>query len=156
MASLSTVSTGTLIGGRGGTILATGGTAVSDGSSEDCLTLNVWAPEAKVEKAPVMVWIHGGGFATGSGSEAMYNGTRLAQKAGAIVVSFNYRLGPLGFVPLPTKWTIDFAEPIDVAGYGPEGAEDPILVNRLSEQVRRQIQTIIDGRLARRRSIWFG
>ncbi|HVR71330.1 MAG TPA: lysophospholipid acyltransferase family protein [Vicinamibacteria bacterium] len=65
-------------------------------------------------------------------------------------------LGPLGFVPLPTKWTIDFAEPIPVAEYGPEGADDPILVNRLCEEVRGVIQRMIDGRLARRRSIWFG
>jgi hypothetical protein len=40
--------------------------------------------------------------------------------------------------------------------YGPEAAEDPILVNRLSEQVRSTIQGMIDGRLARRRSVWFG
>jgi 1-acyl-sn-glycerol-3-phosphate acyltransferase len=65
-------------------------------------------------------------------------------------------LGPLGFVPLPTKWSIDFAEPIGVDGYGPDAADDPILVNRLSEQVRGVIQRMIDGRLARRRSIWFG
>ena len=65
-------------------------------------------------------------------------------------------LGPLGVVPLPTKWSIDFADPISTAEYGAEGAEDPILVNRLSEQVRSIIQRMIDGRLARRRSIWFG
>jgi 1-acyl-sn-glycerol-3-phosphate acyltransferase len=65
-------------------------------------------------------------------------------------------LGPLGVVPLPTKWSIDFADPIPTAEYGPAGAEDPILVNRLSEQVRSVIQRMIDGRLARRRSIWFG
>jgi 1-acyl-sn-glycerol-3-phosphate acyltransferase len=65
-------------------------------------------------------------------------------------------LGPLGVVPLPTKWSIDFADPIPTAQYGPEGADDPILVNRLSEQVRSVIQRMIDGRLARRRSIWFG
>jgi len=65
-------------------------------------------------------------------------------------------LGPLGLVPLPTKWSIDFAEPLEVAGYGPEAAEDPILVNRLAEQVRTTIQQLIDGRLARRRSVWFG
>jgi 1-acyl-sn-glycerol-3-phosphate acyltransferase len=65
-------------------------------------------------------------------------------------------LGPLGFVPLPTKWSIDFADPIPTTSYGPEGAEDPILVNHLSEQVRSLIQRMIDGRLARRRSIWFG
>ena len=65
-------------------------------------------------------------------------------------------LGPLGVVPLPTKWSIDFADPITVGAYGPEGAEDPILVNRLSEQVRSTIQRMVDGRLARRRSVWFG
>jgi len=65
-------------------------------------------------------------------------------------------LGPLGVVPLPTKWSIDFAEPLDTAGYGPEAAGDPILVNRLKEEVRSTIQRMIDGRLARRRSIWFG
>jgi len=65
-------------------------------------------------------------------------------------------LGPLGVVPLPTKWSIDFADPIPTAAYGAAGAEDPILVNRLSEQVRSVIQRMIDGRLARRRSIWFG
>jgi 1-acyl-sn-glycerol-3-phosphate acyltransferase len=65
-------------------------------------------------------------------------------------------LGPLGVVPLPSKWWIDFAEPIDVSGHGPEGADDPILVARLSEEVRGTIQRMIDGRLARRRSVWFG
>ena len=65
-------------------------------------------------------------------------------------------LGPLGLIPLPTKWSIDFGDPLDLSEYGPEGADDPILVNRLSEQVRSTIQRMIDGRLARRRSIWFG
>jgi 1-acyl-sn-glycerol-3-phosphate acyltransferase len=65
-------------------------------------------------------------------------------------------LGPLGVVPLPTKWSIDFADPIETDAYGKEAAEDPILVNRLAEQVRATIQKIIDGRLARRRSVWFG
>jgi 1-acyl-sn-glycerol-3-phosphate acyltransferase len=65
-------------------------------------------------------------------------------------------LGPLGFVPLPSRWSIEFADPLAVEGYGPEAADDPILVNRLSEEVRSTIQRMIDGRLARRRSIWFG
>jgi len=65
-------------------------------------------------------------------------------------------LGLLGMIPLPTKWSIDFGEPLDLSRYPRDAADDPILVNRLSEQVRQQIQTIIDGRLARRRSIWFG
>jgi 1-acyl-sn-glycerol-3-phosphate acyltransferase len=65
-------------------------------------------------------------------------------------------LGPLGVIPLPTKWSIDFADPIATSDYGPDAAEDPILVNRLSEQVRSVVQRMVDSRLARRRSIWFG
>ena len=65
-------------------------------------------------------------------------------------------LGPLGLVPLPTKWSLDFGEPIDLSEHGPEGAEDPILVNRIAEGVRVTLQQMVDGRLARRRSVWFG
>ncbi len=65
-------------------------------------------------------------------------------------------LGPLGLLPLPTKWSIDFGEPIDLSGHGPEAAQDPILVNRIAESVRATLQRMVDGRLARRRSIWFG
>ena len=65
-------------------------------------------------------------------------------------------LGPLGVVPLPTKWSIDFGDPLDLSQYGPEAAKDPILVNRLSQQVRETVQAMIDGRVARRRSVWFG
>ena len=65
-------------------------------------------------------------------------------------------LGPLGVVPLPSKWSIDFAKPVEVAKYGPSAADDPILVARLSEQVRGTVQRMIDARLARRKSVWFG
>jgi 1-acyl-sn-glycerol-3-phosphate acyltransferase len=65
-------------------------------------------------------------------------------------------LGPAGVIPLPSKWTIEFAPPMAMDRYGPEAAEDPILVNRLSEQVRQTIQKMIDGRLATRESVWFG
>lgn len=65
-------------------------------------------------------------------------------------------LGPLGLVPLPTKWSLDFAEPLSTERYGPEAAEDPILVNKLSEQVRATVQRLIDRRLARRHSVWLG
>jgi 1-acyl-sn-glycerol-3-phosphate acyltransferase len=65
-------------------------------------------------------------------------------------------LGPLGLVPLPTKWSIEFGEPLSLDEYGPEAADDPIVVNRLSEEVRGRVQEMIDGRLARRRSIWSG
>lgn len=72
------------------------------GTSEDCLTLNVWAPaSAKVgQKLPVMVWIYGGGFFTGSTSEPRQDGAHLATK-GVIVVSFNYREGVFGFFTHP-------------------------------------------------------
>lgn len=68
-----------------------------DGTSEDCLTLNIWTSAAGTgEKLPVYVWIHGGGFALGAGSEPMYDGTRFAQD-GVVYVSINYRLNALGF-----------------------------------------------------------
>ncbi|MDZ4111743.1 MAG: carboxylesterase family protein [Brevundimonas sp.] len=72
--------------------------------SEDCLTLNVWAPPegARDQTAPlpVMVWIHGGGLNNGSGTAALYDGTRLARR-GVVVVTINYRLGRLGFFDHP-------------------------------------------------------
>jgi len=65
-------------------------------------------------------------------------------------------LGPLGLIPLPTKWTVIFGEPMDFKEYGPEHAEDRLLVNQLSEQVRLRIQEMILDGLANRRSVWFG
>jgi para-nitrobenzyl esterase len=70
-------------------------------TAEDCLYLNVWSPARSAdERLPVMVWIHGGSFETGSGSMAIYNGRRLAAR-GVVVVTINYRLGPLGFLAHP-------------------------------------------------------
>src|SRR6478672_4551189 len=60
-------------------------------TSEDCLYLNVWAP-ANARKAAVLVWIHGGALSAGSGSEPLYDGTKLAER-GIVVVTINYRLG---------------------------------------------------------------
>jgi para-nitrobenzyl esterase len=67
--------------------------------SEDCLTLNVWAPNTArgSSKLPVMVWIHGGGFQAGASSEPRQDGESLAHQ-GVIVVSMNYRLGIFGFL----------------------------------------------------------
>ena len=62
-----------------------------------CLTLNVWTPEAGAAKRPVMVWIHGGAFVTGSGSTPWYDGARFAKEHDVVVVTVNYRLGVLGF-----------------------------------------------------------
>ena len=68
--------------------------------SEDCLTLNVWTAAKSFEKRPVMVWIYGGGYYVGAGSLPDYDGENLAHK-GPVVVTFNYRLGPLGFFAHP-------------------------------------------------------
>src|SRR5436190_11955457 len=67
--------------------------------SEDCLYLNVFTPAADDRRRPVLVWIHGGGFETGSGRNHWYDGTAFA-RAGAVVVTINYRLGVLGFLQL--------------------------------------------------------
>lgn len=68
--------------------------------SEDCLFLNVWAPQG-AEAAPVFVWIHGGALTTGASNEAMYDGARMAAAQGMVVVSINYRLGVLGYLAHP-------------------------------------------------------
>lgn len=75
---------------------------VADGSSEDCLCLNIWKPANQInkEKLPVMVWIHGGGFTGGSGSGAQTFGNALSRQ-GVILVTINYRLGRLGFFAHP-------------------------------------------------------
>ena len=65
-------------------------------------------------------------------------------------------LGPLGVVPLPTQLVDRLRRADRASAYGPEAADDPILVNRLSEQVRSTIQQHDRRRLARRRSVWFG
>jgi para-nitrobenzyl esterase len=67
---------------------------------EDCLSLNVYTPSADAERRPVMVWIHGGGFVIGSGSQPIYDGAPLARRGDVVVVTINYRLGPLGFLYL--------------------------------------------------------
>jgi para-nitrobenzyl esterase len=73
----------------------------SPAMSEDCLYLNVWSGAKKAgEKRPVMVWIYGGAYTEGGGSTIAYDGTNLAKK-GAVVVTFNYRLGTLGFLSHP-------------------------------------------------------
>jgi len=67
--------------------------------SEDCLTLNIWAPR-DARNAPVFFWIHGGALTTGSSRDVLYDGTRLAER-GILVVSINYRLGVLGWLAHP-------------------------------------------------------
>ncbi|KIC90508.1 carboxylesterase/lipase family protein [Flavihumibacter sp. ZG627] len=78
------------------------GSGMSANSSEDCLFLNIWKPAgAKTNsKLPVMVWIHGGAFVFGSGSSPDFSGIPFAKK-GVMLVTFNYRLGRLGFFAFP-------------------------------------------------------
>ena len=70
------------------------------GFNEDCLYLNVWTPATDRKKRPVLVWIHGGGFSGGTGGTPLYDGTSLAARGDAVVVTINYRLGALGFLNL--------------------------------------------------------
>ena len=65
-------------------------------------------------------------------------------------------LGPLGFVPLPTKWYIDYGEPIPTDQYDPEAANNLMLVSQLSDQIRNIVQTMIYDRLEKRRSVILG
>lgn len=75
--------------------------SLAPGTSEDCLTLNVWAPaEVPAGGAPVVVWFDGGGFVTGSASRERIEGSRYAQR-GAIFVAANYRVGVFGFLAHP-------------------------------------------------------
>lgn len=77
-------------------------TKIADGSSEDCLFINVWKPTKATEKAklPVMVWIHGGAFVFGSGSQPENSGEQFTRQ-GVILVTLNYRLGRLGHFAFP-------------------------------------------------------
>ena len=80
------------------TIIA-GDSSKGGSTNEDCLYLNVFTPRPARHRLPVMVWIHGGGFVNGAGTD--YDASVLTAKAEAIVVTINYRLGPFGFLALP-------------------------------------------------------
>jgi para-nitrobenzyl esterase len=74
--------------------------------NEDCLYLNIWTPQVGTASLPVMVFIHGGGQQQGSASEIqvgteLYNGKNMAERGNAVVVTIQYRLGPLGFLVHP-------------------------------------------------------
>jgi para-nitrobenzyl esterase len=96
-------------------LLGTGGGTIG----EDCLSLNVWTPACDGAKRPVMVWIHGGAFIHGGGSQGLYNGKHLAQVGDVVVVTINYRMGAFGFLRLA-----DLAG--GVASTGSEGLLDQI------------------------------
>jgi para-nitrobenzyl esterase len=67
---------------------------------DDCLSLNIWTPQADGKGRPVLFWIHGGAFVTGTGSTPWYDGSAFARHHDVVVVTINYRLGALGFLHL--------------------------------------------------------
>ncbi len=78
--------------------------------AEDCLFLNVYTPAADAGRRPVMVWIHGGAFLLGAGSQLLYDGAALARRGDVVVVTINYRLGALGFLDLEARFGAEFAD----------------------------------------------
>lgn len=77
--------------------------------SEDCLFLNVWTPAADGARRPVMLWFHGGGYVSGSGGGAIYDGTHLARKEDVVVVTVNHRLTALGYAYMADLLGPDYA-----------------------------------------------
>ena len=92
--------------------------------NEDCLFLNVWSPGVDAKKRPVMVWIHGGGFAYGSGAQPIYQGDGLAKFGDVVVVSVNHRLNVFGYLNLAE------AMGPDNASSGTVGMQDLVLALR--------------------------
>src|SRR5450830_255270 len=86
------------------------GSASTEEQSEDCLSLNVWTPGTDDKHRPVMVWIHGGGFTNGSGSDEWYEGSTFSERGDVVVVTLNYRLGALGFLYLGGVGGPEYAE----------------------------------------------
>ncbi|WP_420453589.1 carboxylesterase/lipase family protein [Ilumatobacter sp.] len=76
-------------------------------ASEDCLFLNVFTPACDGARRPVMVWIHGGAFVTGTAAIPWYDGAPLAERGDIVVVTVNYRLGALGFLGSRNLGTLD-------------------------------------------------
>ena len=84
-----------------GSLLGMSGSADQTGTDNDCLNLNIWTKGTSDNgKRPVMVWYHGGGFSTGSGNDAMYDGEALALSEDVVVVTVNHRLNLFGYMDL--------------------------------------------------------
>ncbi len=91
---------------------STGLSLVGDGAtfSEDCLYLNVWTPALDNAKRPVMVWLHGGGFSSGSGASPLYDGSFLARGQDVVVLTINHRLNTFGYLDLSQIAGSDYAD----------------------------------------------
>lgn len=95
------------------------GSAASVVGSEDCLYLNVWRPQSKEQDLPVYFWIHGGGNSLGTASTDAYDGTGIARESNLVVVTMNYRIGPLGWFTHPTLRSGGPGSELDASGnYG--------------------------------------
>ena len=82
-------------------LTASDGFRVAPPESEDCLFLNIWTPGVgAAKKRPVMVWLHGGGFSSGSASSLLYDGTNLARRGDIVMVGINHRLNVFGYTHL--------------------------------------------------------
>lgn len=80
-------------------------------TSEDCLVLNVWTPGLRDGKRrPVMVWLHGGGYVSGSGASPLYDGTRLAKRGDVVIVTLNHRLNVFGHLYLGELGGAEYAD----------------------------------------------
>ncbi len=103
-----------------------------DEQSEDCLSLNVWTPEIDGARRPVMVWVHGGAFVTGSSAVPLYRGGMLAREGDVVVVTINYRLGILGFLAHPALEEPDQAwlDGQPWSGFGNWGLADQVAALR--------------------------
>ncbi len=85
-------------------------TKSQDATSEDCLFLNVWTPALDGKKRPVMVYVHGGAHANGSGSDPLYDGVNLAKRGDVVVVTVNHRLNVFGYCYLAALGGPDLAD----------------------------------------------
>ncbi|MGH2602353.1 MAG: carboxylesterase/lipase family protein, partial [Dehalococcoidia bacterium] len=93
--------------------------------SEDCLVLNVWTPSTNDDtRRPVMLWLHGRGYAAGAGSEGWYNGANLATRGDVVVITVNHRLNVFGYLHLAGLGGPEFA------GSGVAGLLDAVLALR--------------------------
>jgi para-nitrobenzyl esterase len=108
-------------------------------TSEDCLTLNVWTP-GLTGRRPVLVWLHGGAFLKGAGSQDLYDGSTLARRGDVVVVTANYRLGAFGFLGLDDERFAANAGVLDqlavlewVAGHAAAFGGDPGNVTLMGE-----------------------
>ncbi len=84
--------------------------AAAQPMSDDCLRINVWTPGLDGAKRPVMLWFHGGGFEAGSGSSALYDGTRMARRGDVVVATINHRLNVFGHCHLGEVLGESFAQ----------------------------------------------